>query len=364
MQTLYLSIDYGASATKVVLGLNRQDYQILVMPPEQIELDRALLPATTTDNNYVNRAWVGLGDKYYAVGHLAQTYSAISARKPLKSEFINQKTCAVVWVAAQILGLGHKFRLVMNFVLPPGELGDKTNRDLLVTNLQNALKSFDTPSGKVQVNLKGCVGYPEGLGLLLFHRKHFPEAQQRNIAIFMLGFRNSSVFYARQGVIGGYQSNDLGFSFCLKHLVTQCVGYNIDDLITPVCKYQETGNDRDLYPVLRTSGDRKVTELANLQQQIKISKVYYLTLLKTWIDESIDSAIDRVLVCGGTADYIRPELGQYLESKVLPIQPGKSECYFHSSIKFPDRVRAMNMGYRLADIFCLWGELDIEQSKK
>jgi hypothetical protein len=356
VETLYVSIDYGASATKAFFGLTANGYQILTMPPQSIELDKSLLASATINSNYENQAWVGINECYYAVGNLAKTYSAISARRPLKSEFVLQKTCAIISVAAKILGLGNKFKLILNYVLPAGELNSGSS-SLLVANLKSTLKDFDSSTGRMRVNLISCTPYPEGMGLLLFHRKHFPEATSRTIAVFMLGFRNSSIFYSRKGVIGGYETNDLGFSFCLKHLVSRSVGYNIDDLIEPIYKYQQPTDESHLKRVLRTMGDtEQAIELSGLKELIKVSRIYYWTMIKTWIDECLDSGIDRVIICGGTADYLKPELEAHLKPKFPPIMNGKNELYFHSSINLPGAVQSEKMGNRLADIYCLWLE--------
>jgi hypothetical protein len=356
-EILYVSIDYGASCIKAFFGLSSSGYQILTMPPQSIELDKSLLPAPTEDSNYENRAWVGLNERYYAVGNLAKTYSAISARRPLKCDSVLEKTCAVVSIAAQMLKLGNKFKLVLNYVLPPGELGDRANRDLLVAEFKNALKDFDSPSGRMRVNLIACIGYPEGMGLLLFHRKHFPESVSKEIAVFMLGFRNSSVFYSRKGVIDGYETTDLGFSFHLKHIVSNSPGYKIDELIEPVYRYQRQSSNEILFKaILKKRPEQQDLELASLKEVIKVSKDYYWNMIKTWVYECLDSDVDRVIICGGTADYLKPELVEYLQPKFPPTTNGRSELYFHSSIDLPSKVQEKKMGYRLADIFCLWLE--------
>lgn len=357
IQTLYMSIDYGASATKAFFGLTTDNYSILVMPPQSIELDKNLLSKYPENSNHESRAWVGLNERYYAVGNLAKTYSAISARRPLKSDSVLEKTCAVVSIAAEMLKLGSKFKLVLNYVLPPGELGNRANRELLVAEFKNALKDFDTPSGRMRVNLIACDGYPEGMGLLLFHRKYFLESASKTIAVFMLGFRNSSVFYSRKGAIGGYETNDLGFSFHLKHIVSNSPGYKIDELIEPVYRYQRQPSNEILFkPILKKRPEQQDVELASLKEVIKVSKDYYWNMIRTWIYECLDSDIDRVIICGGTADYLKPELVEYLQPKFPPTTNGRSELYFHSSIDLPSKVQEKKMGYRLADIFCLWLE--------
>jgi hypothetical protein len=356
-ETLYVSLDYGASCIKAFFGLTSSGYQILTMPPQSIELDKSLLPEPTEDPNYENRAWVGISERYYAVGNLAKTYSAISARKPLKSESVREKTCAVVSIAAQMLKLGNKFKLVLNYVLPPGELGDSANRNLLMAEFKSALKDFDSPSGRMRVNLISCSGYPEGMGLLLFHRRHFSESVSKTIALFMLGFRNSSVFYSRKGVVSGYETNDLGFSFHIKHIASQSPGYNIDELIEPVYTYQRQSSDETLFKsILKRRPEQQDVELANLKEVIKVSKGYYWTMIKTWIDECLDSDINRVIICGGTADYLKSDLADYLNPKFPATSSGKSRVYFHSSINLPAEVQAKKMGNRLADIYCLWLE--------
>jgi hypothetical protein len=358
METLHVSIDYGASSTKVFFGLTASAYEVLIMPPHSIELDKSLLPPPSTDTNYENRAWVGIEDRYYAVGNLAKTtYSAIAPKKPLKVESLLQKTCAVIYIAAQVLGLEKKFGLVLNYVLPPGELGNSSNRDLLTTDLKNVLKLFDTPSGKMRVRLISCGGYPEGMGLLLFHRKHFPESADRSVGLFMIGYRNASMFTSRKGVVGDYQSNDLGFNFYLKQITSRSAGYDLDDLIEPIHKYQQPTDEVYLRKILRAKDkERQEIELSDLKELITASRSYYWTMLRTWIDECLDSDIDRVIICGGTADYLRRELETHLKPKFPSIMNGKSELYFHSSINLPGSVQSKGMGFRLADVYCLWLE--------
>lgn len=356
MQTIYVSIDFGASSTKGFYGLDAENYFPLLMPPDYIQVDRELLADFSPTSNPVDSVWIGFDDKFYALGYLAKTLHAIPTRKPLKTVSAIQKICAAVWIASQKLKLGQKFKIFLSCVLPAGEMG--TNEDIRIfkEDVWRVLKNFETPTGAMKIGLSKFECAPEGGGVLTFHQRMFTDANLKTIAIFMLGYRNSSVFFCRRGTVDGYRSEDLGFSFLIDRVAAATV-YKAENLIYPLAKFQQTEEDSFLIPLLKHTGDRGVAELEALRKQILLARRHYTNLIITWMDEILDPTIDRLIVCGGTADYLKLDLEKHFVPKFPKSENGKSEVWFQGSLRLPPKVEALDMQNRMSDAYCLYFEL-------
>lgn len=356
METIYLSIDFGASSTKGFYGIDAENYFPLLMPPDYIQVDKELLSNFLLSSNPVDSAWIGFDGSYYALGYLAQTLHAIPTRKPLKTVSAIQKICAAVWIASQKLKLGQKFKISLNCVLPAGEMGTDEDIRIFREDVWRVLKNFETPTGVMKVGLSKFQCVPEGGGVLMFHQRMFTDANMKTIAIFMLGYRNSSVFFCRRGSINGYRSEDLGFSYLIDRVAAATV-YKAVDLIYPLAKFQQTEEESYLLPLLRHSGDRGVAELEVLKKQVLIARRHYTSLIVTWMDETLDSTVDRLIICGGTADYLKLDLEKHFVPKFPKTDNGKSEVWFQGSLRLPPKVEALDMQNRMSDAYCLYVDL-------
>jgi hypothetical protein len=86
----------------------------------------------------------------------------------LKKNNATYKVLAAVWVLAQNYQLGNQLDLSLACFLPPGEYRDREN---FQTQLETALKEFETPTGIFKVNLIDFNCKPEGAGVFMHHRR-------------------------------------------------------------------------------------------------------------------------------------------------------------------------------------------------
>ena len=246
MEYLYAVIDYGSSALKMVYSTQLTDTpQYFMMQPEIIEV--AVDDVQEYRKNFnldpTRYAFVGTNDRYYATGELAQEVfrSTLNLTEP-KSNHAIGRTLAAVTVAAQLsqIDVGKKFRLFLSCLLPAGELVD---RDILEDNLREAFKNFDTPMGRLQVNLKYFNCHPEGGGLALFYQEHCDLAD-RQLGVIMMGHRNSSCFVIQNHVYRRFRSTDLGFATIVNDIQLATSGYKDKTIAAAVATYLTQQDDR------------------------------------------------------------------------------------------------------------------------
>ncbi len=345
---LGLTVDLGASLTKIVGGISKKKYLIFEMEPEVVEIDRWHLGQyqnnTYGATGYENRAWAGLNDKYYAVGYLAQSqFNGMRELKKLKVERGIIKILAAVWVLSEYFQLGSSFNLALSCLLPPGEF---QVRDKFQADLTEALSSFMSPSGIKQIKLVAFDCKPEGGGVFLQHYlKMGQKLSEITTGILMLGYRNASVFLCNRGMIGDYQTSELGMVVMLKAIVANTSGYSAEKLLLPIVRAGEDLNEQPLIRVLRSTEDlARERELAELKQAISSARVQYASLLRDWIQEVLPREVEEMVICGGTADFLRTEIRQILDIHTL---------YWHANAGEEDE-KLLNKGNRFADVWCYW----------
>jgi hypothetical protein len=94
-----IAVDFGASATKVI-GICEGKIVSSIVSPEVIEIDRSSLAGKLdgysigkhTRHSTTEYAFVGVADRYYAVGALARRFGAFQRFKPLKVEAAAYRT--------------------------------------------------------------------------------------------------------------------------------------------------------------------------------------------------------------------------------------------------------------------------------
>lgn len=348
---LILAIDFGASTTKIVASLEGSpEFTTVVMEPHcQIASVTELESGTYCENS----VWVSWGNNCYAVGNLAKAkFDTRLAIKPLKTDATVPKTCSAVAVLAQKLQLDSKFQLTVIAVLPPGELSAGAK---YLQHLKVALAKFQTPSRTLSVKLVGGNCYPEGMGILRYHQSQDLAFMNQSVATVMLGYRNASIFFANKGVLQRYASSDLGFHYLLSQIASSTMGYKVETLLAPLVKYRQTGNQKELERILRSGVTaNRQEELLTLIAQINRLHRSYIHKLESWLREEISEPVDKIILCGGTADYIQVELDPFLLSRLPAAKAGDEELYIHVGDSLPAAILKTGLGNRFADIYCLW----------
>jgi hypothetical protein len=361
VENLYLTLDYGSSALKCLCSNDLSvPPQHFVMEPEIISVQSTAIEAYRHKAGFkgdlIAHAFIGIDGCYEAVGKLArQQFQATSNLAELKSSRAVQRTCAAIWVAAQKCSLGKKFRLFLSCLLPPGELMD---RDVLERDLQHALKSFDTPTGKHQVSMSLFSCHPEGGGLSLWYLDKRGDIQDRSLGVIMMGHRNVSCFRIEAGVYQKFRSSNLGFATVVSSIQDNTAGYTELDITRVVAPYlMSKDRDRTILHqlLLQQTSQAQAVELEKLLKAIEVAKSNYWNALSQWLSAQLPK-IDEIVVGGGVAELFRAELIDRFRDK-LPNMPGRehSAMFFHGGLKYPDGVTIPSeLQHRFADVYCLW----------
>jgi Actin like proteins N terminal domain len=357
MPNIKVATDFGGSSTKVIIE-TEAGIEAFVVASETIEVPKMMLQGYALGSgsavNPLHSVYVSCQGKYYAVGSLAA--GRFDAFRGLKKPKIDQaaiKVLGAVWVYMANHQLD-QMEIDLVCCLPPGEVKQSSNFE---TALRKALTKFDTPSGIKAVTLDKYRCFPEGMGIFTKHAQERPEiVSQHQVATFILGFRNASLFSATGGRLDYFRSTDLGFTKIVKDIIDLMGDYHEDSLIEAVSKYRIGGDEKFLEAILRgnTPNDRR-QELSTLKKTIEAVIERYLALLTGWLDENLATDVREILVCGGTVDTLNPELLNWLRTKV-PLRSDKPDRYgvfLHGGFNPPPEIAALGYGNRFADIYYL-----------
>lgn len=354
---LVLAIDFGGSLTKLVGGISQDDYVAMTMEPEVVEVTEGGI--RLHEKNAIgsgrpkDRSWVKLDGKVYAIGYLAQQFLGDAGLWKAKTEIAVQKLLAALWVMKnhwkQQLGK-KRIKVDIACLLPPGEYQEKTQFEAKV---RKALKRFGTPDNHLTIACRNFYCFPEGFGVL----SNFEAQWGRNflktseIAVIMLGHRNSSLMVCKRGRVTEFDSSDLGFIQLVRKVIQRTAGLDESTLSDAIAEAGYEINPAPLEKVLRHRDmTMREEELENLIEAISISREEYVILLQEWIMKMLPSTVTEVVLCGGTADYLQdlPALSHLKQHR-----PG--------DIKLPDLYSQLNIGNRMADVAGLW-EWTVERS--
>jgi hypothetical protein len=349
---LIIALDYGGSLTKMI-GSTGSYFCGQMMEATVISVDSHSLISSQNSQlgitHPVNRAWIGIEQKYYAVGYLARSrYLASTRLNQLKSEQAIYKTLAGIWVFQQQWQLPRELKVAIVCVLPPGEWRDSK---LFETELRKAAECFETPTGVVKAEISHFHCFPEGAGILMNHRRQKGSVaiSHLNTAIVMLGYRNASVLLSKRGIVSDYQTSELGMIKMLKGIISRTSGYQEEQLVGAIALAGTVINEKPLQKLLRRStASAQAEEMSNLRQSIEIARKDYVTALCHWLNEQISPEIDEIVFCGGTADYLYHFLSQEYQLQ---------EVFWHAGVEIPSELISLKMGNRMADIWCLFSYL-------
>lgn len=360
-------IDLGASKTKVIF----QEYpmgqpQVICIEKEVADVSLDSLNGLDISGFPEDNCWVSLpGEGSYALGCLASNkFGGNAMLRSLKFDLALPKVAGVLWVVSQRLSKKTKvLKVRLCVLLPPSEGGDSKALEEL---LKQELKEFTTPTGKLRVKVVDFKAQREGYGIACYRRSVLGdnEFNQRNIAVVMIGYRNTSFLWFVRGkpLLGA--SSDLGMSWMVEKFVTESgAGLSADDpkvLQTLV----DAGTDCDSTVLSKLSRKRKSEERTadgkKFSQVAAQSRLNYANAVIRWLSQNIPSDPDEIIFCGGTARYISDELCEYCDNLDLTVE-------WDGGIVVPDALDTSGMASRLADVYGLYHyyvlKLDKNQKK-
>jgi hypothetical protein len=345
--SLIVAIDFGGSATKAIYTLS-EPHQVpssLIMAPEVIRVSPTQLEIYSNTQMVAvqpeNRAWIKVGQDYWAVGNFAKRFHAHAGLNQPKFERAVYKTLAAIWTLQQRLQLPKQFELSLSCVLPPNEYAD---RDRIERQIRSALNRFLTPNGLLKVKLERFDCQPEGAGIAI----HYANVINTNFAaqhtaIAMLGHRNASVIAFNQGVISVFKSSNLGFIRCLEQIEQQTSGQTPERLLPAIVEWIAS-KDESAFAVITRSSNHRSQETKQLVRATQQARKDYIQTLVSWLRETVPNSVDEWVFAGGTTNLIAPELVNHFSDRIS----------FHAEIEVPEAVDSSKYGHRLSDVWALF----------
>ncbi|BAZ19205.1 hypothetical protein NIES4073_00750 (plasmid) [Kalymmatonema gypsitolerans NIES-4073] len=356
VKKIVITIDMGASKTKAIV----QDYPegkpvVLLLDSEIADVAKASVESVQPEGSPESRAWVGIGDEYFALGELARRrFGGISQLRELKYELAIPKICGAFWLAKEKLNLGNDVAAYLSVLLPPGEVQDK---EQLQIRLKDTFRGFDTPAGKMRVKMLRYDAASEGSGIF-FHRRRSLSNHVPVSMYVMLGYRNASIFTFRSGSIGAGITSNFGMSWLVNNLISKTSGLSPDNsnIIEVLI---EAGASCDPQVMQKLSRKRKVDEIQldgeSMSKALLLARDEYWRAIARWLRSKMDEDIEELVFCGGTADYIRPEIDAYFQKEGIKVS-------WHANIFIPDEISS-GMGNRMADVWAFHQHMIIQFDK-
>ncbi|MEL7493409.1 MAG: ParM/StbA family protein [Cyanobacteria bacterium J06554_11] len=323
-QTIQTYIDMGSSATKCLYwhgkpALLHLDPQVARLNPTR--LDRLMLGGLTSQEPE-DSAYVMVGNSAYAIGALAIAQKGDSGLALPKRDRAVYKILATLGVIADKIHdqdasaeAGYEFEAQIGLLLPLEEYWQ--DRKELKAQIQGAISDFGFRGKALFGQLARIEMQPEGAGLYLAKGLQLARAgigiRDRTVVVLMFGHRNLSILTFEKGSTPqemNSSSQGPGFVEYLKQCATELPTVAPDDpaLLEAVLEGHET---------FWIPGRREPLALAKASSY---AREFYLDRVNQFLVEWLPSADVDVIVGGGAAYFIRPELEQFLEQRGLTPQ--------------------------------------------
>ena len=322
-QIIQTYIDMGSSATKCLYwhgqpALLHLDPQVARLNPTR--LDRLMLGGLTSQEPE-DSAYVMVGTSAYAIGTLAIAQKGDSGLALPKRDRAIYKILATLGVIAEKTrptdtdDSGCEFSVQMGLLLPLEEYWQ--DRKELKAQIQGAIADFSFRGKALFGQLDRIEMQPEGAGLYLAKGLQLSRAgvgiRDRTVVVLMFGHRNLSILTFEKGSTPqemNSTSQGPGFVEYLKQCATELPGVAADDpaLLEAVLKGHET---------FHIPGRQ---EALNLTKACTYAREFYVDRVRQFLVEWLPSSEVDVIVGGGAAYMIRPELEQFFDQRGLSAQ--------------------------------------------
>ncbi|WP_445172493.1 hypothetical protein [Microcoleus sp.] len=346
-----LAIDFGGLSTRVFCQSSQAGSKAssFVMESQVGPVSQDIANCFTQPNlasaSPENIAWVAIGNECRAVGYLAAAqFNAHIGLAGLKYSSALYKALAALWVVSRKLDLGSQFSAAISVFLPPGEFNDSKQFFELLSQYS---ASFETPTGKLSVTLDKTQALQEGGGIALIHNSNLGSAfKQRVTAFVMVGFRNASVIVSARGAVGKGKTSDLGMVRLVDLVQERTSNYDASRLALSIAQAGVSYNRPYFYRIARNREDAaKDREVEQLIEAVKLSRFDYARMLSHWINEVLPPDLDEIVFCGGTSEYMKPELRNQFSHYSLS---------WHAGITVPKTLDPDGLGCRIADVYGLF----------
>jgi hypothetical protein len=355
MTDIYLCVDPGGSQTKIIyqLGIDGKP-KFIVMPPEIEQISKSKLESYQSSMGWIGnpsprqQAWLEVNNGVFVVGAMASKFDPCDRLGEVKYENAIYKVLTAIGLIVAENQLANKKPLMLQLaiLLPWNEYND---RKRFRTKLESLLLEYSFRGQTIKVKLKKTICRPEGGGLaaIRIRQKGIDWLQQQKLGVLMLGHRNVTALYFDGGELVSGDSPILGFSKMLDKVVDLTSGLErnkiadaifagLNALIVEdknlsyeqrrVYKIAQKGcigcygytvhpNWKELPSIqsLATAKDTflRASEIADLANGIHSATEQYWLSLSKWLARTFPSDLDEVVISGGAARFLEPELEKY-----------------------------------------------------
>ncbi len=366
LTSVTIAADFGASLARAIytIGNEKIEQSLIFFEPEVVEVHRESIETYENSKQGTGReensAWLKLGETYYAVGFLARNrFHTLKSLNTLKIDAAIPLMLSMLGAIAQKHKLGNKFKVTIGILLPLSEHEDKGRFHQAIVE---GMKNFTFRGEEYSLELKRFIALPEGGGLLTKARA--PKANQKlepmktvNVAVLMIGYRNSSLMVLEKGELVKGITSDFGFSKMIHRIIQMTSGQKEERLTEVISQMKSKKNPdkKSLEKLVRTTRtELKQAEIESLKSAIISARKEYITLLKNWLkQELVLSKIDEFLIGGGTVMYLKEEIMEILPNYIEQLNWGHTlEKRIHQT--FGKDVVNDELAARLADVYGLF----------
>lgn len=345
-----LTLDLGASTTKAIAQVYPDGVPIVItMEPEIADVGYGSIEFLSSQSSVQdNTVWIGIGEEYYVLGALSKSmFAGTSAIRDLKYSYALPKIAALMWLAIRRLGLGVKedLGIYLQILLPPGEIAHANHLGKQLT--QRLKTGVKTPTGKFKCKIRSFNAALEGAGLLTYRSRNANVNYfQKHIGMLMLGYRNASFTLSMKGNSSKAESTDLGMNWLVSQFVERtAVGLSKEDsrLVKAIVKAGEGDFDSLRQLSRKNKPEERQLDVDLFEKILPLVREEYTRALLRWVKGI--AVMDEVLICGGTATFVRHELTQHFDNEGIPI------CW-NGGMELPKYLDTMGLEDRVCDV---WG---------
>ncbi|WP_341531996.1 ParM/StbA family protein (plasmid) [Nostoc sp. UHCC 0302] len=354
MSELTLAVDPGGSFLKGFFTLENFKPELILMEPEvavvPIKSLESYEQAKIGSSSPENSAWIEYKGKHQAVGFLARKrFHAGLQLQRRKFELAVPKVLAMVGAIAEQHDLPNGSKVRIGILLPWGEYKD---RDLFNTLITEALANYKFRGCEKSFVVDLFICLPEGGGVLTRGRAPGSSLKEQTIAVVMLGYRDASILLVERGEMSVGHTEPLGFAKLVESVKSQTSGLSDLHLVRAICKAGKNVSPKALEElVVSLDSAYKNHELSTIRAAISNAREEYWMMLSQWLKLQVPRSTDEVLLAGGTANFLRPELNSFFSFSQINWCEQLEKQVLSS---FSQQVATKSLDYRLTDVYGLF----------
>lgn len=344
MTDIYICVDCGGSNTKIIYQTASMDSPTyLLMPPEVEQISAEKLKNYQERSGWLGnpapeqQAWLEVNSKVFGVGAFAAKFDPEDRIGELKYENALYKVLAAIGVIVQKCKLSARKQLKVQLaiLLPWNEYSD---RQRFQKQISKWLADYSFRGQTIKATVQNFLCRPEGGGLAAswIRLKGIDWLQSRRLGVVMIGHRNTTALYFDHGELKSGDSPLIGFSTLLDNVIERTSGLTRESLATAIFKGIRSASD-EIYAIsghgiyervetkhptwgkleaikaLASAKDATLREeeASDIAKALKIATDEYAEKITKWLDKVFPDPLDAVIISGGAAQFLEPELEQY-----------------------------------------------------